>query len=168
MWRENLTFWITVIAALNGILAFAIAVMPRGSQRAKVQVGIAALVLGLLAIGTAVYSSYDSQSQQERRLADRREIRERLDGFIKDGTILLAQIKDTRQRVPTSQADLWAQRAETFLKERLGDAYVARYRADINPMLFSDADIPADRRPYWRAVRNRVLSLEAMSAEFPQ
>jgi hypothetical protein len=33
--------------------------------------------------------------------------------------------------------------------------------------MFSDAEVPAERLGYWRAVRNRVINLQKVSAEFP-
>jgi hypothetical protein len=33
--------------------------------------------------------------------------------------------------------------------------------------MFGDADVAANRLGYWRAVRNRVINLQNVSAEFP-
>ena len=42
-----------------------------------------------------------------------------------------------------------------------------RFRNDANEM-YGDAAVPAARLGYWRAVRNRVVNLEMMTAEFPE
>jgi hypothetical protein len=80
--------------------------------------------------------------------------------------VLLRKIKDPKQPLPNQEADRWAQQAEIFLRERLGESYVTRYRADLTEM-FGDADVAANRLGYWRAVRNRVINLQNVSAEFP-
>ena len=160
----------TVIAVINALLAIIIALLPRGSQLTKMRIGAVAVALGLFAIVAALYPQDDvpsvqgEQAQQQR--SERREIRKQLDGFVRDGTALLAQIKDSKQALPNKQADLWAQQAETYLRDRLGERYVARYRADVGE-LYGDANVAVERLGYWRAVRNRVVNLEKVSAEFP-
>lgn len=160
----------TVIAVVNALLAIVIALLPRGSQLTKLRIGAVAVALGLFAIVAALYPQDDvpaaqSTAQGEQR-SERREVRKQLDGFIRDGTALLAQIKDSKQALPTKQADLWAQQAEIYLRDRLGERYVARYRADVGE-LYGDANVAHERLGYWRAVRNRVINLEKVSAEFP-
>ena len=110
---------------------------------------------------------HDARVQEERQQADRREIRERLETFTLEGRTLLGQIRDTQRQLPTKPADEWAQRAEIYLRDKLGERYVARFRKDVNDM-YGDAAVPAARLGYWRAVRNRVVNLEMISAEFPE
>jgi hypothetical protein len=164
MWLEHLGLVGTTVAAVNGVLAITIALMPRGSQVAKVRIGALAFVLGLLALIAALYPHSPSGVPQQ--AAAEGDVRSTLDGFIRDGTALLRQIKDPQQSLPNKQADLWAQQAELFLRERLGEPYVVRYRADLTEM-FSESEVPAERLGYWRAVRNRVINLQKVSAEFP-
>lgn len=160
----------TIIAVINALLALIIAVLPRGSQLTKMRIGAVAVALGLFAIVAALYPQDDAQgaqgAQAQQQRSERREIRKQLDGFIRDGTVLLAQIKDSKQALPNKQADLWAQQAEIYLRERLGERYVARYRADLAD-LYGDANVAHERLGYWRAVRSRVINLEKVSAEFP-
>ena len=162
MWLEHLGLAGTTIAVVNGVLAIMIALMPRGSQVAKVRIGVLALALGILAIVAAFIPGSPADQQQ----AERSDIRDRLDGFVHDGMVLLRKIKDPKQALPNQEADRWAQQAEIFLRERLGESYVTRYRADLTEV-FGDADVAANRLGYWRAVRNRVINLQNVSAEFP-
>jgi hypothetical protein len=162
MWLEHLGLAGTTIAVVNGVLAIMIALMPRGSQVAKVRIGVLALALGVLAIVAAFIPGPPADQLQ----AERRDIRDRLDGFVHDGMVLLRKIKDPKQALPNQEADRWAQQAEIFLRERLGESYVTRYRADLTEM-FGDADVAANRLGYWRAVRSRVINLQNVSAEFP-
>ena len=164
MWLEHLGLAGTAIAVVNGVLAITIALMPRGSQVAKVRIGALAFVLGLLAVVAALYPK--SPPGEPPQAVAEGNVRGTLDGFIRDGTALLRQIKDPQQSLPNKQADMWAQQAEVFLRERLGEPYVVRYRTDLTEM-FSDAEVPAERLGYWRAVRNRVINLQKVSAEFP-
>ena len=159
----------TVIAVINALLAIIIALLPRGGQITKMRIGAVAVALGLFAIVAALYpqdNAPGAQGAQGEQRSERREIRRQIDGFIRDGTALLAQIKDSKQALPNKQADLWAQQAEIYLRDRLGERYVARYRADVGE-LYGDANVAVERLGYWRAVRNRVVNLEKVSAEFP-
>jgi hypothetical protein len=157
----------TIIAVINALLALIIAVLPRGSQLTKMRIGAIAVALGLFAVVAALYPQDDAQgAQAQQQRSERREIRRQLDGFVRDGTALLAKIKDSKQALPNKQADLWAQQAEIYLRDRLGERYVARYRADLGD-LYGDTNVAHERLGYWRAVRTRVINLEKVSAEFP-
>jgi hypothetical protein len=166
MWREYLGFVGAAIAVVNGLIAIVVAMLPVRRSVAKLRLGAAAVVLGVLAVGGTLVSLYSMRVQQERQLSDRREIRQRIDGFIQEGQTLLAQIGDSRRELPTRLADEWAQRTEIFLRGRLGELYVVRFRREVNEM-YGDAPIAAARIDYWRAVRDRLVNLEMMAAEFP-
>jgi hypothetical protein len=113
------------------------------------------------------YTKHYTKVQLERQQTDRRETRERLETFILEGRTLLGQIRDTQRDLPNRSADEWAQRVEIYLRDKLGDRYIVRFRKDVNEM-YGDAAVPAARLAYWRAVRNRVVNLEMISAEFPE
>ena len=157
----------TVLAVINGLIALAIALLPARWSVHKLRLGAAALVLGALAVGATVYSTYRASAEIERQQSDRAEIRKRLENFIMDGRELLAQIKDARHDLPNTAADEWAQRAEIYLRDKLGERYVPRFRKDASE-LYGDGDVAAPRQGYYRAVRNRVVNLEAIGAEFPE
>jgi hypothetical protein len=157
----------TVLAVINGLIALAIALLPARWSVHKLRLGAAALVLGFLAVGATFYSMYRASAEIERQQSDRAEIRKRLDNFILEGRELLGQIKDARRDLPTTAADEWAQRAEIYLRDKLGERTIPRFRKDVNE-LYGDGDVAAPRQGYWRAVRNRVVNLEAISAEFPE
>jgi hypothetical protein len=166
MWREYLGLVGTVIAAINGVIAIAVALLPMRRSVAKLRLAVAAIVLGVLAIGATVYARHHNRVQLEQRQAERRESRERLETFVLEGRTLLNQIKDANRELPTRPADEWAQRVEVYLRDKLGERYVTRFRKEVNE-LYGDPAIAAARLGYWRAVRNRVVNLEMISAEFP-
>lgn len=168
MWRDNFGYAATVLAVVNGVIAIVIALLPVRRSVHKLRLGVLALVLGALAVGATFYSKYHSRGQIERAQADRAEIRKRVEAFIQEGRELLAEVKDSRRELPARAADEWAQRAEVFLRDKLGERYVARFRKEADPTYGEDAAVAAPRMPYWRAVRNRVVAMEAIGAEFPE
>jgi hypothetical protein len=166
MWRELLGFTGAAIAVINGLLAIAVALLPVRRSVLKLRLGVVAVVLGIAALGATLVARYTIHVQQEHQLADRRELRERLEALLADGRAILAQIRDPQKALPNRDADEWAQRAEILLRERLGELYVARFRNDVGEM-YGDAAVPASRLAYWRAVRNRLVNLETMVAALP-
>ena len=168
MWRQYFAFAGTLFAVINGLIAITIALLPVRRSVYKLRLGAAALVLGALAVGAAFYAKYNAHVQVERQQSDRAEIRKRLDNFIVEGRDLLGQIKDARRGLPATAADEWAQRAEIYLRDKLGERYLARFRKEANEMYGDDASVPAPRLGYWRAVRNRIVNLETIDAEFPE
>jgi hypothetical protein len=166
MWREYFGFFGAVFAVVNGLLAILIALMPGRRSVLKLRLGAAAVAIGVLALAATVIVRYDGYIRQERQLADRRETRERLEALLQDGRALLAQIRDPQKEFPTRAADEWAQRTEIYLQGKLDDLAVARFRKEVGEM-YGDAVVPAPRLAYWRAVRNRLVNLEAIVAELP-
>jgi hypothetical protein len=168
MWRQYFGFAGTLFAVINGLIAITIAVLPVRRSVYKLRLGALALVLGALAVGAAFYAKYHAYVQVERQQSDRADIRNRLDNFVVEGRDLLGQIKDARRDLPATAADQWAQRAEIYLRDKLGERYLTRFRKEANDMYGDDASVPAPRLAYWRAVRNRIVNLEAIGAEFPE
>jgi hypothetical protein len=166
MWRDIFGFAGAAIAVINGFVAFFAALLPVRRSVLKLRLGVAAAVLGIAALGTTLVARYTIHVQEERQLADRREVRERLEALIADGRAILAQIRDQQKTLPNREADEWAQRAEVFLHDRFGELYVARYRSEVGDM-YGEPVLPAGRLAYWRAVRNRLVNLEAIAAELP-
>jgi hypothetical protein len=166
MWREYFGFAGTILAVINGLIAIAIALLPGRRSVYKLRFGAVALALGALAVGATFYTQYRAYVQTDRQQSDRAEIRKRLEGFIVEGRGLLAQIRDGGQDLPAAAADAWAQRAEIYLRDKLGEHIIPRYRKQADDMYGVDATVAAARVGYWRAVRDRVVNLEAISAEF--
>jgi hypothetical protein len=166
MWRELFGFVGAAVAVINGVLALAVALLPVRRSVLKLRLGVAAAVLGVVVFGGMLVARYAMHVQQERQLSDRRDARDKLEGFIADGRALLAQISDPEKPLPNRDADEWAQRTEIFLRERLGELAVMRFRKDVSE-LYGESGVPAARLPYWRAVRNRLVNLETMTAELP-
>jgi hypothetical protein len=167
MWREYFGFVPSAIAVINGLLAIIVAMLSVRRSVAKLRLGVTALILGAIAVGATFYSRHYSRSQVEQRQVDRGQVREQLETFVLEGRTLLGQIKDVQRELPTRSADEWAQRTELFLNDKLGERYVNRFRRDVNE-LYGEASLPAARMGYWRAVRNRVVNLELITAEFPE
>jgi hypothetical protein len=167
MWRDYLGFFGPGVAVFNGLLAIIVALLPVRRSVAKLRLGVIALILGLLAVGAVFYGRHANTIRTEQQQADRGQIREQLETFILEGRTLLGQIKDVQRDLPTRQSDEWAQRTEVYLRGKLGERYVGRFRKDVND-LYGEASLPAARMGYWRAVRNRVVNLEMIAAEFPE
>jgi hypothetical protein len=165
MWRDYIGLTGTVVAIINGLLAILIALLPVRRSVAKLRLGVAALVLAVIGLGATAYSNYHERAQRELRAADRSEVRANVENFILEGRTLLAQINDAQRELPSRAADEWAQRVEIYLRDKLGERYVARFRRDVDD-LYGDAALAPGRLGYWRAVRNRVVNLERINAEF--
>jgi hypothetical protein len=168
MWRQYFGNAGTAFAVINGLIAIVIALLPVRRSVHKLRLGAAALVLGALAVGAAFYSKYHAHVQVERQQSDRTEIRKRLEGFLVEGRDLLGQIRDNKRDLPAKAADEWAQRAEIYLRDKLGENYVPRFRKEASELYGDDANVATPRLAYWRAVRNRVVNLEAIGAEFTE
>jgi len=167
MWRELFGFSGAAIAVINGLLALGVALLPPRRSVLKLRLSVVAVALGVAALGTTLAAGYYGYVQQQRELSDRRSAREQLEAFLADGRAILGQISDPQKELPNRAADEWAQRTEIYLREKLGELYVARFRKDVNE-LYGDAAMSGSRLAYWRAVRNRLVNLETMIAELPQ
>jgi hypothetical protein len=168
MWHGYFGFVATLLAVINGLIAIAVALLPMRRSVLKLRLGAAALVLSALAVGATFYSVYRGHVQFERQQAGRAETRARLDQFIAEGRRLLGHIKDGNRELPTAAADQWAQRVELFLRDRQGEAAIPRFRKDANELYGDDSGVAAPRLAYWRAVRNRLVNLEVIAAEFSE
>jgi hypothetical protein len=166
MWREYSGFAATALAVINGLIAIAVALLPMRRSVLKLRLAALAMVLSATAIGATFYSMYRAHVQFERQQLDRDGIRKQLDQFIAEGRRLLEQFRDDSREFPTAAADQWAQRSEIYLRDRLGAAYVPRFRKDVSDLYGEDAGVAAARLGYWRAVRNRTVNLELIGAEF--
>jgi len=167
MWREYFGFVAPALAVINGFIAIIIAMLPIRRSVAKLRLGVTALVLGAIAVGAGYYSKHAARIQTEQQLAVRNQVREQIETYILEGRTLLGQIRDAQRELPARPADEWALRSENFLRARLGERYVIRFRKEAND-LYGDASIPGPRMGYWRAVRNRVVALELIAAELTE
>ena len=165
MWRDYIGLTGTVVAAINGLLAILIALLPVRRSVVKLRLGVAALMLAVIGLGATAFAKYQERVQHDLVMANRSEIREKVENFVLEGRTLLSQIKDAQRELPARPADEWAQRVELYLRDKLGERYVSRFRRDMDD-LYGDAAIAPARLGYWRAVRNRVVNLERINAEF--
>jgi hypothetical protein len=166
MWRDYLGFIGAALAVLNGLIATFIARLPDRRSVYRLRLGVTTLLIGALAVGAAIYSQHSVRVRADRQAADRIEVRKRIDNFALEGRGLLDQIKEPQRELPARAADEWAQRTEIFLRAKLGERYVTRFRKEPNPIYGDDTTIAAARMGYWRAVRNRVINLDMIGAEF--
>ena len=102
MWREYFGLVSAAIAAINGLLAIAIALMPVRRSVVKLRLGVTALVLAGMGLAGAFYAKHAASVQQERQDTQRQEIRERLQTFVLEGRTLLGQIRDPQRELPNS------------------------------------------------------------------
>jgi hypothetical protein len=160
MWREYFGFVAPALAVVNGFIAIVIALLSIRRSVLKLRLGVTALVLGIVAVGAG-------RIQSEQHQADRNAVREQIETYILEGRTLLGQIRDAQRELPSRPADEWAQRSELYLRDRLGERFVIRFRKDAND-LYGDTTIAGPRMGYWRAVRNRVVNLELIAAELTE
>src|SRR5258708_4883970 len=164
MWREYFGFIAPALAVINGFIAIIISMLPIRRSVAKLRLGVTALILGAVAVGAGYYARHAAGSAAEQQQTVRNQVREQIGTYILEGRTLLGQIRDAQRELPARPADEWALRSENYLRARLGDRYVTRFRKEAND-LYGDASIPGPRMGYWRAVRNRVVALELIAAE---
>ena len=167
MWREYFGFVAPALAVINGFIAIIISMLPIRRSVAKLRLGVTALVLGAIAVGAGYYARHAGNVATEQQQAVRNQVREQIETYILEGRTLLGQIRDAQRELPSRPADEWALRSENFLKARLGERYVLRFRKEAND-LYGEASIPGPRMGYWRAVRNRVVALELIAAELTE
>jgi cell division protein FtsB len=167
MWREFFAYAAAIVAVANGVIAMIVAWLPVRTSVHKLRLGAVALGLAAVAVGATAYAKYHSYAQSSRLESDRTEIRKRLDTLSQEGRALFEQIKDAQRELPSKAADEWAQRTENFLRDNVGASYVPRFRQDQSDLYGVDLTIQPSRAAYWRAVRDRMVNLDAIRSEFP-
>jgi len=165
MWREFFDYAGTILAVVNGLIALGIALLPSRRSVYRLRLGVVALMIGALAIGATFYTKYRAYIHVDRQQSDQSDIRKRVEAFSVEGRQLLAQIRDARVELPSAAADTWAQRAEIYLRDKLGESAIARFRKPAGELYGMDDAVAAPRQAYWRAVRDRVVNLDAIAAE---
>jgi hypothetical protein len=166
MWRDIFGFTSTILAVVNGLIAFGIALLPSRRSVYRLRLGVAALALGALAVGATFYTKFRAYIQIERQESDRGDTHKRLDAFIAEGRQLLVQIKDSNVELPAAAADTWAQRVEIFLRDKIGAEAIPRFRKPAGELYGTDETVAVSRQPYWRAVRDRLVNLSEIAAGF--
>jgi hypothetical protein len=164
MWRDYLGYAAALLAVLNGALAMLIARLAPRRSVLRLRLGALALVIAAFAVGTTIYAAWHTGATARREASDRVEVRTRLENLALEGRALLAEIKDPHRALPSRQADQWAQRVEIYLRDHLGERAIARFRRDVPDLYGDDASIAPNRAAYWKAVRNRIVNLDTISA----
>ncbi len=153
-------------AVINGFIAIIISMLPIRRSVLKLRLGVAALILGALAVGAGYYAKYAARGEVAQQQALRDQVRDEIQTRILEGRTLLGQIRDARRELPSRPADEWALRSENYLRDKLGERYVQRFRK-VQRSLRRCPD-RGPRMGYWRAVRNRVVALELIAAELTE
>ncbi len=164
MWRDYLWLAAAILAVVNGVLAFLIAKLKPQHSVWKLRLGATAIVLGLIAFPTTFYARHHAGALAEQERSDRVEVRKRLENYVLEGRALLAQIKDNQRELPARAADEWAQRVEIYLRDNIGERAIIQFRREASELYGDDPAVAPARLAYWRAVRNRTVNLEMISA----
>ena len=167
MWREYFDLAGTALAVINGLIAITIALLPMRRSVLKLRLGAVALVLGALAVGATFYSKYRAyvQSSGSSPTAPRFACGSRTSS--RKGATLLGQIRapiaNCRRPPRTSGRN---GRKSFFATSSASAPSPGSARTPTSSM--ARANVAAPRLAYWRAVRNRVVNLEAIGAEFAE
>jgi len=96
----------------------------------------------------------------------RREIQEGLGSFIAEGHRLLAKCRIEKDPPPEAEANDWAGRTENFLSQKLGNAYVARFRSAAGLPLTATSITSIPHSNLWASIYTRMARLEQFSGEY--
>jgi hypothetical protein len=103
------------VAAVSGLL-------PEKRKRTKIGFMIVGVVLGFVAFGADKYAASLERT-------NRKEIREQLAVFIADGNELMRQAGIETAPPPERAVADWKKNVEEYLKQKLGNPYVVRFRS---------------------------------------
>lgn len=169
MWRDYVQPVSTITALILSTLALVMAQFPIGSTEAKwANIGVV-IFFNVIAAGAVIYAQYHTTTKAKTQAADRRATRDQIGNFIAQGNELLAAIRDKKNDFDKVQNEIngWASKVEDFLRVKLGDSYVVRFRNTENMPLGEPIGVSQPRLGYWRGVRARVLNLDRFSGELP-
>jgi len=106
----------------------------------------------------------DLEAQLEQR-QQRREIRESLGGFLTQGRQLRSRCANEQEPPPNAEGDEWAATVETFLRERLGESYIARFQSDAGLPLSATSISSIPHRMLWGRINTRMARLQQFLEE---
>ena len=164
MWRDYVGYAAVVLAVVNGALAMLIAKLAPRRSVLRLRLGAFAVILSVRAVGATIYAAWHAGAEARRQESDRVEVRKRLENFVLEGRALLGEIGDAQRELPSRQADEWAQRVEIYLRDRIGEPGIVRFRREVPDLYGTEPSIGPGRMAYWKAVRNRTVNLEVISA----
>jgi len=113
-------------AVINGFIAVVVAQFFKDHPIAKVILVVAAGILGAVAIGATFYSQHQIVAEREAVAQRNKEIRERLGALIHEGVNLIVGCTDNIKQPPTAAANVWLNKVNSFLDDRLGHSYAER------------------------------------------
>ena len=174
-WKMAPRVWsaVTLILAMCGYLASRIpALDPTAGRLAWLIPLIAFAVLGALRLILAPYWIYREAEERARSLAGQvstvektQDVRESLGQLLKEGNEIAGRCITESLPVPNDWANKWAAKTETFLRERIGESYVIRFRSSSGlPVAVSNIQ-SAEHRKLWANLRTRLARLELFLQE---
>jgi hypothetical protein len=169
MWRDYVQPISTITALVLSTLALVMAQFPIGSPEAKWAYIAVVIIFNVIAAGAVVYSQYYTINKAKTEAAARRGTRDQIGVFIGQGNAYLTAIRNDKVDFDqvTIEINGWASKVEDFLRTKLGDSYVLRFRSEADMPLGIPEGLNEQRLSYWRGVRLRVVNLERFSAELP-
>jgi len=102
------------------------------------------VTIGIITTIVAGVNSWGIHARSEAATAERRAIRVDLAALANEGMALARRCTNESEPPPTEEANQWARRTEDFLRTRLDDSYVARFRSHsgLPPMTTSIQSAP--------------------------
>ena len=97
--------------------------------------------------------------------ARRKAIREQLGAFLEDGRQLRGACSNEQAPPPNAEADIWSQKSEDFLRQNLGESYVARFHNDAGLPLSMNSIVSIPHRKLWGGIHTRMARLEQFIQE---
>jgi hypothetical protein len=95
----------------------------------------------------------------------KREIRDKLGMFLEQGRVLAAKCQEENKPVPETEANAWAANTENYLRQVLGEGYVARFRNSAGlPLMVTSIQEPQHRN-LWSGISIRNARLAEFIAE---
>jgi hypothetical protein len=163
-WQSILAVLPGVAAVINGFIAVLMAHFFQGKPRAKVIFVAVAGAIAVVAVGTTLYGQYLVVSQRNAEHAAAAALRDKLGDFITQGNALMTECGIPSNPAPLEPAEAWASTVETFLKEKMGASYVARFRDSTGGPL-GEPNMDKLHLQLWLGIRFRVFRLEQFSGE---
>jgi len=154
---------------LSGIATISLALIALFPQRPRKWLRAILIVLfvgcGLLGVALSGVVQYQVRVQIATERLARRQIREQLAAFVQEGMELRRLCANEGVPPPIQQADEWAMRTEAFLRDKLDESYVARFRNSSGLPLTANSISSIPHRNLWGAIYTRLARLNQFLEE---
>ncbi len=132
--------------------------MKQEGLRSKLKYIVPFVMLGLVTVGLTGWQAYRTQSRSQT-------VREGLGSLIGEGRAIQLRCAEESSPVPEQEANEWASKAETFLRDHLGDSYVSRFRSHAGLPMSATTISSNPHRQLWGNIHFRLARLEQFSEE---